>query len=168
MKSKAGRQFICAVILACFISVEPNAFGATLQLDVTGNITNHNRGKNVYHLSEEDLLAMPQHEIVTSTAWTPKSTFRGIALTDLLARVGAKGTELRMTAYDGYAAYGIPITDARQYGVILAYSRDGRRLQLSDFGPLFVVYPRDQFPVELNNSLTEGKFVWQLKSIEVK
>ena len=154
----------CALAFACVA-----AHGASLQLDITGKISNYTDAKTkAYHLSESDILAMPAHEITTSTPWASKSVWRGISLSDLLKRVGATGTKLRIEAYDDYVQFGLPVSDASRYGVILAYSQNGKRLDLSTFGPLCIIYPRDQFPSELVNSITEGKFEYQIKHIDVQ
>jgi hypothetical protein len=156
-----------AVFLLVFLCAGAQA--ATLELDVMGKITRYTDAQTrIFHLSESDILAMPVHEITTSTSLTPRSIFRGISLADLLKRVGATGTTLRVLAYDDYVQYALPIADAERYNVILAYSRNGERLKLSDFGPLYIVYPRDQYPSELINSVTEAKCVRQVKSIEVQ
>jgi hypothetical protein len=44
---------------------------------------------------------------------------------------------------------------------------NGQYLHVKDKGPLWTVYPRDQFP-ELRNSMTDKKWVWQLKELEVR
>jgi hypothetical protein len=52
--------------------------------------------------------------------------------------------------------------------VIVAYSMNGKRLKVSDFGPLFLIYPRDAFPTELSGAAADSKFVWQIKDLIVK
>ena len=42
------------------------------------------------------------------------------------------------------------------------------RLTVSNFGPLFLIYPRDAYPSELSGSAAEAKFVWQIKAMVVK
>ncbi|KAG0189165.1 hypothetical protein DFQ28_003786 [Apophysomyces sp. BC1034] len=143
------------------------AHGAKLQLDVTGNIQRTNvAGAHVYRFTEQELLSMPRAQFTTATNWTPSSQFSGVLLSHVLSKVGAKGTTLRVSAYDGYVSYAIPISDAKQYGVLLAYRMNGKKLTLKDYGPLFLVYPRDKFPDELNRSDVAGRFVWQVKSLE--
>ena len=44
---------------------------------------------------------------------------------------------------------------------------NGTRLKVSDFGPLFLMYPRDAFP-ELVGASADSKFVWQIKSLIIK
>ncbi|MEJ2769013.1 molybdopterin-dependent oxidoreductase [Mycetohabitans sp. B46] len=140
-----------------------------IQLDVTGNIQHTNvPGTHVYRFTEQEWRSMPRAQFTTATNWTPSSQFSGVLLSDVLSKVGAKGTTLRVTAHDGYISYAVPLSDAHRYGVILADQINGKQLTLRDFGPLFLVYPRDKFPKELNRSEVAGRFVWQVKSIEVR
>ena len=91
----------------------------------------------------------------------------GPSLADILKIVGARGQMVELHSFDDYT-YAIPATDADRYGVILAYSMNGKRLQMSDFGPLFLIYPRDQYPDELSTAGATAKFVWQIKSLVIK
>jgi hypothetical protein len=139
-----------------------------LSLDVQGKIANINDAAHrTYHFSEAQLLALPVHSITTSTTWTARSTFTGPRLADILKAVGAYGTEIEFHTFDDYT-YTVPVSDCERYGVIVAYSMNGQRLKLSDFGPLFLIYPRDAFPDELTGAVGDSKFVWQIKSLIVK
>jgi hypothetical protein len=160
------KVLLCALFLA--MAVLAPAYAAQLTLDVKGKITQTNdAGHSVFHFSEAQLLALPAHSITTSTTWTPRSTFTGPALSDILKTVGAFGTVLEIHTLDDYICT-IPVEDARRYGVIVAYSMNGNRLKVSDFGPLFLIYPRDQFPAELQGALGDAKFAWQIKAIIIK
>ncbi|MBB5404207.1 MULTISPECIES: molybdopterin-dependent oxidoreductase [Paraburkholderia] len=139
-----------------------------LALDVEGKIANTNDAAHrTYHFDEAQLLALPVHTITTSTTWTPRSTFAGPRLADILKAVGARGSEIELHTYDDYT-YTVPVADCERYGVIVAYSMNGQRLKLSDFGPLFLIYPRDAFPDELTGAVGDSKFVWQIKALIVK
>jgi hypothetical protein len=139
-----------------------------LSLDVQGKITHTNdAAHHTFHFSEAQLLALPVHTITTSTTWTPRSTFTGPSLADILKAVGARGTEVEFRTFDDYT-YTVPVSDCERYGVIVAYSMNGKRLKLSDFGPLFLIYPRDAFPDELTGAVGDSKFVWQIKALIVK
>ncbi|MCC8396635.1 molybdopterin-dependent oxidoreductase [Paraburkholderia sp. MMS20-SJTR3] len=139
-----------------------------LSLDVEGKIANTNDAAHrVYHFNEAQLLALPTHTITTATTWTPRSTFTGPLLADILKAVGASGTEIEFRTFDDYT-YTVPVSDCARYGVIVAYAMNGQRLKLSDFGPLFLIYPRDAFPDELKGALGDSKFVWQIKALVVR
>ena len=148
-----------------------HAEAATLSLDVTGANTAANdrspQPSKAYHLSEAQLLALPAHSITTSTSWTPRATFTGPLLADILKLVGAHGSQIEVHTLDDYVET-IPVSDCGRYGVIVAYSMNGKRLKVSDFGPLFLIYPRDAFPTELSGADADSKFVWQIKGLTVK
>ena len=113
------------------------------------------------------LEALPQHEIKTSTPWTDGvSTFEGPLLCDLLAGLGANGTELRAKALNDYVV-DIPIADCQRYPVVLALNRDGKPLSRRDMGPIWIVYPRDDYP-ELRLETINARWVWQLIELEVR
>jgi len=156
-------------LAACFAHAQPAAHAIPpLSLDVRGKIANTNDAQHsVYHFSEAQLLALPVHSITTATTWTPRSTFTGPLLGDILKTVGAYGTQIEFHTFDDYT-YIVPVSDSERYGVIVAYSMNGQRLKLSDFGPLFLIYPRDAFPDELTGAVGDSKFVWQIKALIVR
>ena len=137
-------------------------------LSVTGRIrrTNDGEGK-LFRFSEQEFLQLPQHTITTATVWTPLSRFEGPKLLDVLKHVDADGSELYMSALNDYTI-SIPWDDMERYGVILAHSRNGARMTPSTYGPLWLMYPRDQFPEELSGPMAGAKYIWQVKSIEVR
>jgi hypothetical protein len=144
------------------------AIAAPLTLDVEGLIGRTNDvDHSVYHISEAQLLKLPVHTITTSTTWTPKSTFSGPLLGDVLKLVDARGDAIELRTIDDYS-YTVSAKEAERYGAILAYSRNGVRLTVSKFGPLFLIYPRDAYPSELSGSAADAKFVWQIKGMAVK
>ncbi|WP_074771078.1 molybdopterin-dependent oxidoreductase [Paraburkholderia sp. GAS333] len=141
---------------------------APLTLDVQGKISKTNDAAHQsYHFTEAQLLALPPHSITTSTTWTPRSTFTGPLLADILKAVGAYGTQIEFRTLDDYT-YTVPVSDSDRYGVVVAYSMNGQRLKVSDFGPLFLIYPRDAFPDEITGASGDSKFVWQIKALIVK
>ncbi|KXU88746.1 oxidoreductase [Paraburkholderia monticola] len=169
---RAGLMGLMALIVGlavgCAHAQPPSRQIPVLSLDVQGKIANTNdAAHHVYHFSEAQLLALPVHPITTSTTWTPRSTFSGPRLADILKVVGAHGTEVEFHTFDDYV-YTVPVSDCDRYGVIVAYSMNGQRLKLSDFGPLFLIYPRDAYPDELKGALGDSKFIWQIKALIVK
>ena len=111
--------------------------------------------------------ALPQKSFMTETPWTKGSVkFTGPLLSDVLNAVNATGTNIKAIALDDYKI-NIPIEDARKYGVILARQMDGKKLAIRDRGPLFVMYPFEQFP-ELKTSVYFSRCIWQLQSISVE
>jgi len=160
---------LAASLLALLLALlSPAASAAPLALDVQGMIGRTNDpDHSVYHISEAELLKLPVHTITTSTTWTPKSTFSGPLLGDVLKLVDARADSIELRTIDDYS-YTVSAREAERYGAILAYSRNGVRLTVSNFGPLFLIYPRDAYPSELSGSAAEAKFVWQIKAMVVK
>ena len=139
-----------------------------LALDVDGEIrVTNNAGQTAYHFTNAQLLKLPAHRISTATAWTPRATFTGPLLSDVLKTVGAYGKEIEIHTLDDYTCI-VPVSDADRYGVVLAYSMNGRRLEVSNFGPLFLVYPRDAYPLELSGAAGDAKFAWQITSLTIR
>lgn len=144
------------------------AFGMALQLKITGKITNFtNPTKREYRLTEQEILSMEKNSIRTSTNWTSAHNFSGFRVMDLLKKVGATGTHLEIHCLDDYI-YTIPISDISKYGAILAYEKDGNRITIKEFGPLGLIYPRDQYPTELSGPEMDAKSTWHVTHIVVK
>jgi hypothetical protein len=61
----------------------------------------------------------------------------------------------------------IPLADFELYPVLLATRIDGRRLEVRDKGPIWIVYPWSTYP-ELDDLATRRKSVWQLRSLRVE
>lgn len=161
LRNKVITGLLCSFIFAI-------AQAQDSMLAVTGSITRHTDGHtDSYIFSESDLLALGQHTIETSTSWTPESSFTGPRLSVVLSKAGAIGTHVEVHTWDDYA-YTIPVDEADRYGAILAHTMNGKRLQVSDFGPLFLIYPRDRYPHELRTPVAEGKFIWQIRELIVK
>ena len=64
-------------------------------------------------------------------------------------------------------SFEIPIADFEAYPVLFALKMNGVELTARDKGPIWIVYPRDQHR-ELQNQVTESKWVWQLAKIDVR
>lgn len=134
-------------------------------LEVTGKITNTNAGNRAqFDLPMLEKIGVSR--VTTATAWTEgKPVFEGVLMRDLLNQVGASGDKVTVVALNDYKV-DIPIADFKNFPVILAYRMDGKPLRVRDKGPLWIVYPADDFP-ELNNKQTQNKWVWQVKEIQI-
>ncbi|RQS71572.1 oxidoreductase [Burkholderia sp. Bp8963] len=156
------------LLLASLLGAAAACWAAPFTFTVDGRIAKSNQpGKTVYVFSEQELMALPQHEISTSTSWTPQATFSGPRLSDVLKVVGAQGTQIEFRCIDEYT-FTIPVSDADKYGVILARKMNGKVLGNDNYGPLWIMYPRDQFPDDLKTPLGEAKFAWQIIGLTVK
>ena len=137
-------------------------------LTVSGRIGRvNNKTTNTYDFTESDFLKLNQSSITTGTSWTPTSVFEGPLLLDVMKAAGVASGTLIFKTLDDYSAP-IPWEDLVRYGVILAHSQNGRRLNNKRWGPLWTIYPRDQNPVALKGPIAESRFIWQVNRIEVK
>lgn len=163
------RLLACVVTLFAATAATAACAGVpTLSLDVSGEIRVTNDAAHIdYHFTQAQLLKLPLHAISTSTSWTPRSTFAGPLLSDVLKTVGAYGKDIEIHTLDDYSCV-VPVSEADRYGVVLAYSMNGQRLKISDFGPLFLIWPRDAYPLELAGPAGDAKFAWQIVSLTVK
>jgi hypothetical protein len=135
-------------------------------LTVSGNIEGVGSGP-VVKLDRAMLESLGVTTLRTSTAWTEgDSEFEGVLVRDLLEAVGAEGTVVIATASNDYVA-SIPLRELYDYPVLLAFKMDGRDLELRDKGPIWIVYPRDQYG-ELKNSMIDKNWVWQLSELEIR
>ena len=135
-------------------------------LEVTGNIRNTN-GDGVARFDRRMLEALGSRRLKTSSAWTTgEPEFEGALARDLLDLVGAEGATVTASALNDYAVT-LPLEELRRYPVVLALKMNGEYLELRDKGPIWIVYPRDQFS-ELRNSMVDKKWVWQLSELEVR
>ncbi len=102
----------------------------------------------------------------TTTIWTTgQQAFEGIALSDLMSAVGAKGTSLRATALNDYAVE-IPLDAVTDGAALLAYRMNGVELSPRDKGPIWVVYPYDKGN-DFQTEVIYSRSIWQLDRIEV-
>ncbi len=128
----------------------------------------HAGGQNL-ELSREQLLALPQHRMTTTTAWTSGvKVFEGPLVRDVLALLDvapAATASATLRAWNDYEV-AVGIEDYYQWDAILAHRMNGRELTLLDHGPLWVVYPRDEH-IELQDSRFDHRWAWMLRSITV-
>lgn len=133
-------------------------------LEVTGLISNTNNASSA-NFDIAMLSGMDSHVTKTSAPWYDGvHVFAGPLGEALISTVGASGAMMRVTALNDYVTE-IPVSDFRDYRVVLATSLDGKMLSVRDKGPIFIIYPFDEKP-ELNNETYYGRSAWQVKSIE--
>jgi hypothetical protein len=134
-------------------------------LTVSGALTKPNHGKDAT-FSMEMLEKLPQQTFTTKTPWYPQAvTFTGPLLRDVLAAAGASGKQISARALDDYKTL-IPMSDAKNFNLILARQIDGKNLSIREKGPLFIVYPYDSKP-ELQAQVYLDRSAWQLKSLTI-
>ena len=135
-------------------------------LTVTGKIANRNQAEAA--IFDAAMIAkLPTQEFTTWTPWFKEPmTFRGPLLQTLLDAVGAQGQTLQMVALNDYAV-NVPVSDAREFGPLLATHIDGKVLGVRDKGPLFLIYPFDAKP-ETRADQYYGRSIWQITRITVQ
>ena len=135
-------------------------------LTVAGKIANTNaEGEARFDFAM--LESLGGRTLTTTTPWTDgRQSFTGVLMRDLMTRVGAFGTHVRAVALNDYS-YVIDLSDFDKYPVLLAHTQNGERLRIRDKGPLWIVYPRDEF-AELADKPVEPRMVWQLQRLVVE
>jgi hypothetical protein len=134
-------------------------------LTISGDIDQTNVGEEA-HFDRDMLRPLPSRTIETRTPWhSDKGRFEGPLFHELLSAVGANGKRVRVRALNGYEAE-IPVSELREHEVILAMKRNNEPMAIRDFGPLFVVYPFDDHP-ELLTETIRFRSVWQVSHIHV-
>ncbi|HEY8576170.1 MAG TPA: molybdopterin-dependent oxidoreductase [Devosia sp.] len=135
-------------------------------LVVRGNVevTNSEEGAA---FDRDMLTALGETEIRTSTPWTDGvQVFTGVLARTVFERVGAEGTTVAAAALNDYTVE-VPMEDFQNYDVLLATAMNGEELRVSDKGPLWIVYPRDDQRA-LQDRRLHDRWVWQLKSLSVQ
>ena len=160
-----------AFLLATLVNVAamaeslPHPAGEVI-LEVRGNIENTNVDGEA-HFDREMLEALDRSTLVTTTIWTEgRVTFEGVSAERLFDTVGATGSEVVAQALNDYSSI-IPIDEFSEYSVLLALTMDGEPMTRRDKGPIWIVYPWDEFP-DLINSDKVAHSVWQLRSLTVR
>ncbi len=143
----------------------PKPTGPVL-LKITGNIENTNTPGAV----EFDLEMLEQFEassFVTVTPWTDDTptTFTGVRINELLEYVGAKSRDFRASAIDKYWN-DLTDMDFDNIPAIIAYKLNNEYMRVRDLGPLWIMFPFDEFP-ELDTEKYKTACVWQLIEIEI-
>lgn len=135
-------------------------------LTVEGKITNTNVGKTAV-FDRAQLQAFGMHTVKTSNPFIEGvHTFEGILFSDLLNAVGVQGDRIAAQALDGYVV-DIPVADLRKYPVLIAMVMDGKVMRVRSKGPLWVIYPVDQYE-ELKDETFSNRSIWQLTTLTVK
>lgn len=153
-----------AVAAVSIVSAPSNAQDlSAVALTVDGQI----EGGKPVDFSISELEELGTREIKTSTPWHDGIvTFEGVPLARLMEHVKATGNTAAVLALNNYST-AVPLSDFVDYGVILATRQDGAYMSVSEKGPLFVIYPFDDFH-ELNSELYYSRSAWQVRSITVE
>ena len=134
-------------------------------LTIEGAIKNTNvDGKAQF--DREMLLKLGINTITTTSFWIDeKSTYEGVLASDIMRAVGAYGKTIKATALNDYTV-DIPMSDFEKYGVLFALKINGKTLTARDKGPIWPIYPRDDFP-ELQNRAADKKWIYMIYKMEI-
>jgi hypothetical protein len=162
-------MLFCAV---CFVAVGP-AWGEELPqpkgdviLAVGGLIENRNSPEGAL-FDRAMLEALGTEKLRTSSPWTEGVVeFEGVPARTVMRAVGAAGKRVLASALNDYEI-DIPLQDFEDYPVLFALKMNGQDLTVPDRGPIWIVYPRDDYP-ELRNESVNARWVWQLSGLTVK
>lgn len=112
----------------------------------------------------ERLDALTQTTVKTITPWTEaEESFQGVRLDQLLAAMGAKGSNLEAVALNDYSTR-FTTQALLQYPVILATRKEGQVMRVRDKGPIWIIYPLSDYPA-LRKEEHHHAMVWQLKAL---
>jgi hypothetical protein len=113
------------------------------------------------------LEALGLQRLRTSSPWTDGVVeFEGVPASAVMRAVGARGERVIASALNDYQV-DIPLQDFEDYPVLFALKMDGHELTVRDRGPIWIVYPRDDY-AELRNERVNARWVWQLSGLTVE
>lgn len=165
-----------AIVFACSVTVFGTAetFAAPplgqptgkVILSITGNLTQTNAPGRA-DFDRPMLEALGMETLVTTTSWNEgKQTFEGVSMKRIMDLIGAHGETIVGAALNDYSSE-IPFSELKKYNPIIALKRNGEYMPVRDKGPLWIVYPRDDYK-ELMKVEYDHRWIWQLKSLHVK
>lgn len=163
------RVLLLALVSLSWLPVSASAEGTLpapigeVLLTISGNIDSPN-GDGLARFDREMLMAIAPTEIHTRTPWHPDlGRYEGPLFREVLAAAGVRSDRVMVRALNDYEAE-VPLAELHDYDVILALSRNGSPVQIREFGPLFVLYPFDDHPELLNESV-RFRSVWHVVHI---
>lgn len=137
----------------------------TVVLTITGDIAKTN-GDGAARFDLDMLRAIGETSFETDTIWTAGvATFTGVELDDLLAYVGATGSQVDARAINDYAVV-VPVTDGVDGGPIVAYEMNGQAMSRRDKGPLWLIYPYASSS-SYRTEVIYARSIWQLDRMHV-
>lgn len=157
---KNSRTFMYLSIYVTWLLSTSISANADTLLSIT--INDHAR----ITLTEEDLLALPQVTIETSTPWDEEViTFSGPTLKALLTRYNITEGELNLYASNRYQIQ-IPWDYIEDTSPIIANRMNGGPFSRRQRGPLWLIFPFDSDD-RYRSYEVSAMSIWQLISIEI-
>jgi hypothetical protein len=113
------------------------------------------------------LEALPSTTLRTHTSWTDgPQQFTGVRASLLLPPLDDQGTTVQALALNDYEGT-LAIEELQQYPVIIAYKRNGAYMSTREKGPLWIIFPQDEFP-QLKTTEVDHKMVWHLRRLIIE
>lgn len=115
-------------------------------------------------VSVDAIEAMEPAHAVTDTPWTAEEIrFDGVLFSALAESGPGRAVEARIVALNDYGIT-VPAVDWQTWPLVLASRMDGVRMRVRDKGPLWLIYPLDDYPV-LQQLMYHARMIWQVRSI---
>ena len=175
----ARRLFLKFAMAIAVLSIGPSAAfaqakiskpGGPVILSVKGAIGQSNAEKSGMNCVEFDramLERLPQSSLETNTPWTEGlQHFEGIRLVELLRLLEAEGNEIIVSALNDYSVT-MSLQRYAPFNPLLALRHNGEPMRIADKGPIWLVFPQDDFP-ELDWAQVHDLWVWQIHEIVVE
>ncbi|MFB9216325.1 hypothetical protein [Vibrio sinaloensis] len=165
------RRTLTLGVMSAFYMFSQCVFALNAPMDepilwVSGNISESNSSQGV-ELDEAMLSELEVATIRTNNHVVDSVVeYKGPTLASVLEYVGAKGTQVKVIAWDDYVVT-IPVNDIKKYQVLLATHEAGTRMTIDDKGPLFVVFPFSDH-AELRNDFYYSLSVWQVRELVIE
>ncbi|OOE81788.1 hypothetical protein BZG73_13550 [Salinivibrio siamensis] len=162
----SARAFVpyLVVLFVCVIAL--GSAQASLRVPVSLTLTVGD-GERI-SFDRQQLNRLPQIDITTHTPFTSGlQTFRGVKLSILLEAANVSHYQaLTLHAMNRYQAR-LTRDVVTRYQPIIAFERNGKPMTIRTLGPLWLVYPLDDYP-RLQSDRFYETMVWQLTDIEVE
>lgn len=156
---------LLAVCFSCANAADLPPLSGPVLLTISGNIENHNVDKSA-QFDRKMIESLPVTSFNTTTPWTEGVTeFTGVRISDLLKYVGANSNSFRAHALDKYWN-DVTDIDFEKIPAIIAYEKNGKPFRVRELGPLWIMFPFDDFP-ELSDEKHKTASVWQLIELAV-
>lgn len=164
MGRNSWRRISWLLFSCLFVGGSVALCGSSVVLTVMGAVA-ANSGR--IELSLADLETMGSVELNTHTPWTEgQQTFTGVLVSKLLQEVGSQGEMIDAIALDDHKVT-IPRKELEKYPIIIAFKHNGQYMRIRDKGPLWIIYPLDEYP-ELRTLQRERRMVWHLQALLIK
>ncbi len=149
-----------ALLRILAVSVGMAACGGAFAQDGSLTVTD---GAQTVTLTAEQIAALPQTTIETSTSWTEgKHKFSGPTFAEVFNAAGLAGETVTVEALDGYAVE-LPRATLVDDGAILTTTMDDQPLP-QDKAPYWVIFNYDQSP-EMDDQNHRDWSIWAISKI---